>query len=588
MQPQFNSDLDKRAYAKQMRMWHQPNVTPEVIAAVNEPLYRPFVASTLAKVPVEFHPTILTEYVARSIDGANQQTNTWLRESTEEAFAGAGFSLTASDDEISRYADNQADMVRSILASQLLTTPEAILGWIESVCNSAGINAPKQNKLMSKIERVRDAKWWRRSISRQIMQRREAGAIKMGLVNSRKGLYISDHGLERQRQRNKRSRDWLQGSEMVNELGEAIALEDIFNAGVSNPKVRFVEMAIRAKGYEFYAKQIGYIGLFLTTTCPSRMHERHRKTGRHNKKYDNTTPKQAHQYLCHQWVKARAAFKREGIEPLFIRIAEPHHDATPHWHMLVFVKPEHQEKLIEIMRHYALEHDGNERGAKETRFEVKTIDPNKGSAVGYIIKYIGKNIDGTGMGLDYESDGQDVTTTVERVTAWARLWGIRQFQFSEHCPVTIYRELRKIRTMPTIEAMQPHWTAASEKGDFHGFINAMTIAPMKLWTEPQPSSRYQDEVIDAIRGIELNGERLETRVHTWVLRKKDGLIVPWTSVNNCTELGVNRQKNKAVYGAYHTQNGFEEFKGKYKEPKNANDNYTNENRLQVEGSSHVQ
>lgn len=586
MQPQFNTDLDKRAYAKQMRMWHQPNITPEVIAAVSESLYRPFVASTLSKIPDEFHPTILTEYSDRSIDGANHKTNTWLRESTEEAFAGEGFSLTATDDDISRYADSKADMVRSILASQLLTTPDAILGWIESICKSAGISAPKQNKLMSKIERVRDAKWWRRSISKQIMQRREAGAIKMGLVNSRKGLYISDYGLERQRQRNKRSLDWLKSSEMVNEIGETIALEDIFNAGVSNPKVRFIEMVTRAKGYEFYANQLGFIGLFLTITCPSRMHERHRKSGRHNGRYDGSTPKQAHQHLCHQWAKARAAFKRDGIDPLFIRIAEPHHDATPHWHMLVFVKPEHKENLIKIMHRYALEHDGNERGAKESRFKIEEINPDKGSAVGYIIKYIAKNVDGKGVGLDYESEGQDIATTVERVTAWSHLWGIRQFQFSEHCPVTIYRELRKIRTMPTFEAMQPHWTS-SDKGDFHGFINAMVIAPMKLWTEQQPSSRYQDEIIDAIRGIDLNGERLETRVHTWVLRKKDSLIVPWTCVNNCTELGVSRQKNKADYGDHHTQNGFEKLKGKYKEPENAKDNGTNENHFQVGVAGYV-
>lgn len=553
MQQEFNADLDKRAYAKQMRMWHQPIVTHEIITAVSEPLYRPFVANSLSKIPDEFHPTLLAEYATRSINGASPQTNVWLRESLEEAFAGEGFSLTASDDDISRYADSKANMARGILSSQLLKTPDAIVDWIENVCKNAEIIAPKQNKIMSKIERVCDPKWWRRSISKQIMQRREAGAIKMGLVNSRKGLYISDYGLERQRQRNKRSLEWLQGSEMVNELGESISLEDIFNAGVSNPNIRFIEMVTRAKGYEFYANQLGFTGLFLTITCPSRMHERHRKSGRHNAKYDGTTPKQAHQYLCHQWAKARAAFKRDGIEPLFIRIAEPHHDATPHWHMLVFVKPEHKENLIRIMRHYAFEHDGNERGAKESRFEIEEINPAKGSAVGYIIKYIAKNVDGKAVGIDYESEGQDVATTVERVTAWARLWGIRQFQFSEHCPITIYRELRKIRTMPTIEAMQPHWISASDKSDFHGFINAMVIAPMKLWSEEQPSNRYQDEIINAIRGVELNGERLETRVHTWFLRKKDSPAVPWTCVNNCTEFGLNVHKNRDSFSSNHTK-----------------------------------
>lgn len=587
MQPQFNSEIDRRAYAKQMREYHHPNVTTQIESAVSEPLYRPFVARSLANVPDEFHQSLLNEYVAHSINGANPSANEWFRESIDEAFSSEGLPLNASNDDISNYAENKANMFRDLLAAQFITAPESIISWIEDVCHNSGITAPQQKSLMSKVERICDAKWWRRRLRKDLMQRREAGAIKMGLVNSNKGLYISDHGLERQRQSSKRSLEWLQGFEMVNEIGEVISLEDIFNSGVSNPKIRFVEMVTRVKGYEFYANQLGLVGLFLTITCPSRMHARGKASGRHNKKYDGTTPKQAHQYLCKQWSKSRAAFKRDGIDPLFVRIAEPHHDGTPHWHMLVFVKPEHKTKLIETMRHYALEHDGNERGAKETRFEIEEIDSAKGSAVGYIIKYIAKNIDGKNVGLDFESPEQDVAATVERVTAWARTWGIRQFQFSEHCPVTICRELRKIRTIPAIESMQPHWTAC-DKGDFQGFINAMAVAPMKLWTEQQQSSSYPDEMIDVIRGVELNGERLETRTHTWVLRKKDGLIVPWTCVNNCTELGTNREKIKPLIVHLAHKNGFEGFNGKYKEPKNRNNSYTIENHLQVGGSSYVQ
>lgn len=587
MQPQFNSDFDSRAYATQMRMWHRPNVTPQIEATVSEPLYRPFVAKILSKVPIEFHSTILTEYAERSTHEASQKANTWLRESVDETFASNGLPLTANDDEISRFAEKKAEMIRNLLAAQFLTIPESIISWIDDICQNSGISAPHQKTQMSKVGRVCDAKWWRKRLRKQLMQRRESGAIKMGLVHAGSGLYISNHALERQRQSDKRSFEWLQGFEMVNEQGEAISLEDIFNSGVSNPRIRFIEMVTRVKGTEEYAKQLGLIGLFITTTCPSRMHARHKESGKCNKKYDGTTPKEAHQYLCRQWAKARAAFKREGIAPLFVRIAEPQHDGTPHWHSLIFVKPEHKEKLIRIMRDYALEHDANELGAKKARFLVEEIDSKKGSAVGYVIKYIAKNIDGKGVGLDYESKGEDAASTVERVTAWAHLWGIRQFQFSELCPVTIYRELRKVRTMPAIEAMQPHWLA-SDKGEFHGFINAMVIAPMTLVTEQQQSTRYPNEIIDVIRGIKLNSEYLETRVHTWVLRKKDGLTVPWTCVNNCTELGKSREKIKPLMVHITHKNGFEKFKGKYKEPENGNHNYTIENHLQVGRAGYAQ
>lgn len=542
MQSQRISDLDKRAYARAMREWNNPLVTPQIADAVNEPLYRPFVASKLAKIPDEFHNPILAEYSGRSTNGANPQANVWLRESIEEAFANSGLPLNADDDAINQYAEDKSKTIRGLLGAQAITAPETIINWIDNICESAGINPPNQKMLIGRIQRVCDPKWWRKRLRKDLMQKREAGAIKMGLVHSKAGLYISNYGLDRHRQQSKRSLEFLQSIEVANEIGDVLDLIEIFNSNVSNPKIRFVEMVTRAKGLEDYAKQLGLVGIFATNTCPSSMHARHRKSGHRNSKYDGTTPKQAHKYLCEQWGKARAEFNREGISPLFLRIAEPHHDGTPHWHTLIFVNPEQKAKLIEIMRHYALEIDGNERGAKESRFISEDIDQNKGSAVGYIIKYLQKNISGENVGLDYEADGEDAADTIERVTAWARTWGIRQFQFSENCPITIYRELRKIRTMPTIEAMQPHWHA-SDQGDFHAFINAMVAAPMSLVTEKKQSTRYPDEQIDVIRGVELNGEFLETRIHTWVLRKKDSSAVPWTCVNNCTKSVFENRKN---------------------------------------------
>ena len=88
--------------------------------------------------------------------------------------------------------------------------------------------------------------------------------------------------------------------------------------------------------------------------------------------------------------------------------------------------PEDVRVTRSIFRKYALQEDGNERGAKNHRFKVISIDPNKGTAAGYIAKYISKNIDGT----DIEQDlyGNDSKPAASRIDAWSSTWNIRQFQ----------------------------------------------------------------------------------------------------------------------------------------------------------------
>ncbi len=92
----------------------------------------------------------------------------------------------------------------------------------------------------------------------------------------------------------------------------------------------------------------------------------------------------------------------------------------------MFYAPEHRDELMDIYSHYALLEDGDEPGAASNRCDFKDIDYTKGSATGYIAKYISKNIDGGH--LDTDIYGSDAKLATMRVEAWASCWGIRQFQ----------------------------------------------------------------------------------------------------------------------------------------------------------------
>jgi len=75
--------------------------------------------------------------------------------------------------------------------------------------------------------------------------------------------------------------------------------------------------------------------------------------------------------------------------------------------MRMFMRPEQAERVREIMRDYAWQEDGSELTtdkARKARFHAEAIDPEKGSATGYVAKYISKNIDG--YALDGETDDE--------------------------------------------------------------------------------------------------------------------------------------------------------------------------------------
>ena len=351
----------------------------------------------------------------------------------------AAFDLT--DGDIEAAAEKIAGQVQRMAKLwRTQRTPDPIA--TKYLCSMAArhhVELPAKDGFTQRLNRMADPAWWRRALRKRV-RTVEHYAILRGAVHRQASPYVSAKALRRFEADRRRLAALLASLEVMNVgTGEVMPLDDVIAASQANPANRRMAMMVRIKGIEARARGKEHDALFLTITAPSRMHTRHH-TGQANSQHDGSNPRQVQTYLHGVWRKAMRSMQRDGLTAYGMRTVEPHHDACPHWHVLLFAAPGQAEAIVGTLRAHALADSPDEAGAAEHRFKVERIDPAKGSALAYVAKYVSKSIDGEGLGNDIESDTSG-TDTARRIVAWARRWGIRQFQFFGLPPITPMREL---------------------------------------------------------------------------------------------------------------------------------------------------
>lgn len=537
-------------------------LAPATVAAIERAsdfhLDRGHVAECLRAVPSRMHAAIVRAYARQHRAAGTAAANLEIG-AVRETFAEGRLDVASSEDEIRQTAENRAATVAAMLALRAgIAESGEVSAALRAYAVRQGVRPPDVDCLSSLVARMTDPAWWRRALRRSIVRSCERACIRIGMVHRHASIYASEEAVHRRAQQKRRNGLMLAATEAVNEDGEAFTLADLSARSVSNPALRRAELMTRIRGFEEWAQAEGHRGVFYTWTLPSRFHARLSVSGDPNPKADGSSPRDGAAFLARQWARCRAALKRRGLAPYGFRIAEPHHDGTPHWHLLLFMAQAEERACTDLMQRYAWEPDAGELTtdrAREARFKAIPIDLEKGSAAGYIAKYVAKNIDGAHVGIDDEA-GADAAFTVGNVDAWASTWGIRQFQQIGGPGVTVWRELRRMREAPAQGELFGDAWAAADAGSWRAYIAAQAVRRVRLWKEPAARlNRYGEPAADQCKGVQCEGAQWVTRTHTWVIRSRakgnatagsgqlsrhrpmGAVCSPWTRVNNCTGVG---------------------------------------------------
>ncbi|EBE1641587.1 replication endonuclease [Salmonella enterica] len=420
------------------------------------------------------------------------------------------------------------------------------------------------------ISKMLSVRFWSRHFRTFTRRWREHLYIAVGDVRRQRSVICSPQWVQHWLASRKRGREIMAETDLEDEeTGETLPLLSAVDASVSNNEKRRAEMLTRVKGLEELAaldhmsQDSDYVALFFTWTAPQQYHA-WLETGRRNRKWNGASPRETQRYFTRTFKNFSTALTRRAIHIFGMHVTESHHDGTPHWHGILFVRREQEATLRDVFEGYAnAENCSAHRPGKppeQSQLMIKPVDKRMGSLTAYITKHICRNLEGCAPGGRDKETGRPWTELARHSAAWASLWGIKQFQFTGGPPVSVWRELRKLSDQKQADSVSPvfgelhHAAGAGDWAEYTRLQGGLPAArknlTMRTWyqaaSEPDECGQYTA----IIKGVYLPGTGkapVATRTRKWKVKtprqnvkpgfmknRRKPALTPWTRINNCT------------------------------------------------------
>lgn len=353
------------------------------------------------------------------------------------------------------------------------------------------------------------ARWFRRALTKHARQLSEYYGLLMSEIGRSASPIVSQLVLESRERQIQRQTEYANTHQFVTTAASGEQISVKFSDPERDAWRRASKNYIRLKGLDAFCEKAGLQGYFVTITLPAKYHP---NPANGKRSWNGSTPSDAHKQLQTLWRTFQRRFGETGKKVFGVRVEEPHDDACPHWHALIYVEPERETDF-----------QARIQSVFGSGFSTKVvlIDRSLSTGASYLTKYINPR-----FGKDDRESAMDSPKAEKaaRYDAYRSAWGGRSIQFFDiPGSSSIWDELRRIRpeseqfAQLSADGQLLRSCATSEPPDYGEFLSLLqkmnAEKPRRvhvLYAETANGSRL-------INGIFVDGQEIETHQQSWTV-----------------------------------------------------------------------